>query len=53
MEISKTTTTLYLDNEYIEYIAGEIAARRMDIEDLTSQEQEEVAQYRLNMRNRT
>ena len=43
IEIPKDNTTTYLTNEeYIEYLVNEIAAGRIDVNDLTQKEQEEV-----------
>ena len=40
IEIPKTYTQIYLDNnEYIAYLAKELAMKRMEIEDLTLEEQ--------------
>ena len=44
IEISKTNTRAYLDNqEYVAYLKNEIDNRRIDIEDLSQVEQEEIA----------
>ena len=54
IEIPKTYTQIYLDNnEYIAYLAHELTNKRMEIEDLSREEQEEVAKYIGNSRNRT
>lgn len=54
IEIPKTYTQIYLDsNEYIAYLSKELAMKRMEIEDLTLEEQEEVAKYIGNRSNRT
>jgi len=54
IEIPKTYTQTYLDNnEYIEHLARELAAKRMEIEDLTPEEQDEVAKYLSNRSNGT
>ena len=43
IEIPKDNTTTYLTNEeYIDYLVNELAAGRIDINDLTQKEQEEV-----------
>ena len=43
IEIPKDNTTTYLTNEeYIEYLVNELAAGRIDVNDLTQKEQEEV-----------
>ena len=54
IEIPKTYTQTYLDNnEYIAYLAKELAQKRMDIEDLSAEEQDEVTEYLSNRSNRT
>lgn len=52
IEIPKSNTTLYLDNEYMKYVAQEIDARRMDIDDLTPEEQDEFHRFKTNSSNR-
>ena len=43
IEIPKDNTTTYLTNEeYIEYLVTELAVGRIDVDDLTQKEQEEV-----------
>jgi hypothetical protein len=47
IEINKDNSKLYLDNDdYIKYLVNELDNRRIDIDDLTDEEQEEVARYR-------
>ena len=53
IEIPKTYTQTYLDNnEYIPYLARELAQKRMEIEDLSAEEQDEVTEYLSNRSNR-
>ena len=39
------------NNEYIAYLSKELAQKRMDIEDLSAEEQDEVRQYLSNRSN--
>ena len=44
IEIAKSNTRAYLDNqEYVTYLKNEIDNRRIEIEDLSQVEQEEIA----------
>lgn len=46
IEIPKSNTTVYLDNqEYIKYLINEIDNKRIELDDLSQQEQAEIANY--------